>query len=112
MKLCTFTFRTDDSRGINFSVVRKLVELPQGGEQCSDYLYFRSDGTQLAPYHCNERDPEYWNNYILEFCAQNFIEIIYRVRRLTGVGGKFWIQIQGNLHSNIRTLKHKVYILT
>ena len=82
--------------------MRKLIEFPQGGDQCADYLYFRLDGTQVGPYHCSSyRDPESWNNNVLEFRTQSFIEIIYQVRRAIGAGGKFWMQIRGNLHSNI-----------
>ena len=87
--------RLDDTRRIEYRVVRKLVELPQGGSQCTDYLYFRVDGTNFDVFYCNNRDPESWNYNVLEFRAQNFIEIIYQVRRAKGVGGKFWMQIRG-----------------
>ena len=93
--------RTDDSRCIEYLVGRKLIELPQEGSPCNDYLSFQSDGIQVGPYHCNKRNPEAWNDHNFYFRAQNFIEIIYQVRRVNGAGGKFWIQIQGNLHLNI-----------
>ena len=93
-------FRTDDSRSIEYNVVRKLVKFTPGIGQCRNKLYFQVDGTELGPHHCNNREPESWNDNHLNFRAKK-LEIIYRVTRPNVAGGKFWIQIQGNLYLNI-----------